>query len=258
MEADDQTFTDDALTAACGLHMDNLRRLITWRAVVPVQAGGGRGRVRLWTLPQALRISVTAQFFDAAFSLQMAHTLTYCLPLDDMLQRYDPTFLKDQAISEEDGALLSSKTYLIKSSRDRIGHVFVLDRTYVYADVLGEIPYLSGVLKLEENRFYPTHDPSRFLWGMIANRFNRRPTKTGMHDIDESSLLLGDVYFGGKRRDVNKAHEALVGGIDTQIIDWDRITFRSCLVIDLSVGLELTFRRLLNLPVTYSPNLRME
>jgi hypothetical protein len=258
MEADGQTFTDELLTAACGLHMDNLRRLITWRAVVPVQAGGGRGRVRLWTLPQALRISVTAQFFDAGFSLQMAHTLTYCLPLDDMLQRFDPVFLNDLAISEEDRALLSSQTYLIESSRDRIGHVFVLDRTYVYTDVLGETPALYGVLKLEENRFYPTHDPSRFLWGMIADRFNRRPQETSVHDIDKSSLLLGDVYFRGKPRDLNKAHKDLISGIDTQIIDWDQVTFRNCLVIDLSVGLELTFRRLLNLPVTYSPNLRME
>ena len=47
MEGSKTTFTGDAVTAACGLHRDNLRRLITWRAVIPVQAGAGRGRVRL-------------------------------------------------------------------------------------------------------------------------------------------------------------------------------------------------------------------
>ena len=76
--------------------------------------------------------------------------------------------------------------------------------------------------------------------------------------LQKSSLLLGDVYFRGKRRELNKAHEALFGGIDTQIIDWDQVTFRNCVVIDLSVGLELTFRCLFNLPVSYSPNLRMD
>jgi hypothetical protein len=258
METDEQKFTDEALTKACGLHMDNLRRLITWRAVVPVQAGGGRGRVRLWTLSQALRISVTAQFFDAGFSLRMAHTLTYCLPLDDMLQRYDPALLSNVKTSEEDRELLSPEPYLLQSSRDRIGHVYVLDRKYVYTDVHGQLPELFGVLSLDENRFYPTYDPSRFLWGLIANMLNRRPRKIAIREIDRSSLLLGDIYFRGKQREFNKAHAALFRQIDTQIIDWDRITFRNCLVIDLSVGLELTFRRLLNLPVSYSPNLRME
>src|SRR5216684_6744624 len=83
-------FTDEQVTNACNLHIDNLRRLITWGAVCPVQSGGGRGRVRQWTARQALRISVTAQFVEAGFSLQMSHTITYCLPLDDLLYAYDP------------------------------------------------------------------------------------------------------------------------------------------------------------------------
>jgi hypothetical protein len=252
------TFTDDVLVSASGLHRDNLRRLITWRAVVPIQAGGGRGRVRLWALAQVLRVCVTTQFFDAGFSLRMAHTLTYCLPLDDMLQRFDPAFLADPRTAEADRELLSAEPYSVRSSRDRIGHVYVLDRKYVYTDVLGELPYLYGVLNLDDNRFYPTYDPGRFLWGLIANSFDRRPATTGIHDIDRSSLLLGDVYFREGSSEITKALEDLIAGIDTQILDWDELTFRNCLVIDLSVGLELAFRRVLDLPAFYSPNERMD
>src|SRR5262249_55086916 len=83
-------YTDAQVLDATGLPIDSLRRLITWGAVRPAQAGGGRGRVRLGTTRQALRITATAQFTAAGFSLQMAHTLTYCVPLDGLMGIFDP------------------------------------------------------------------------------------------------------------------------------------------------------------------------
>ena len=82
MEADTETllmvpqrFTDEQVTEACNLHVDNLRKLITWGAVIPAQAGGGRGRVRLWTMGHVRRISITASIQNAGFSLRLAHTI---------------------------------------------------------------------------------------------------------------------------------------------------------------------------------------
>jgi hypothetical protein len=91
---DDRTFTDQQLTSACELHVDNLRQLITWKAVIPYQAGGGRGRVRLWTITHVHRISMTASIFHAGFSLRMAHTLAYLMPFDELLGLYDPLTLE--------------------------------------------------------------------------------------------------------------------------------------------------------------------
>jgi hypothetical protein len=39
-----------------------------------------------------MQIAATAEFVDARFSLKMAHTLTYCLPLDNLLLLYDLEF----------------------------------------------------------------------------------------------------------------------------------------------------------------------
>ncbi len=90
---DTQTFTDQQVTTACGMHQDNLRRLITWKAVIPVQARGGRGRVRLWSMEHARRISIISTLFNAGFSLRLAHTIAYCLPFEQRLNTYEPYIL---------------------------------------------------------------------------------------------------------------------------------------------------------------------
>src|SRR5215469_2003711 len=135
----DKKFTDEEVTAASNLHIDNLRRLITWGAVTPAQAGGGRGRVRLWTLSQAMRIAVTAEFVEAGFSLQMAHTLTYCLPFDDMLRLYDPEFLKkhfDVAHSPNLRAMVSPDETDYWPDKTLMGSaLFVVNRRLVYGDL---------------------------------------------------------------------------------------------------------------------------
>ncbi len=92
---DDRTYTDEQVTSACDFHVDNLRQLITWRAIVPAQKGGGRGRVRLWTMSDVQRISTIASIFNAGFSLKMAHTLSYLIPVSDfIIGIFDPMVLE--------------------------------------------------------------------------------------------------------------------------------------------------------------------
>lgn len=94
-------FTDQQVTAACDLHLDNLRKLITWRAVIPIVGGGGRGKTRKWSLMRANRITVIATIFNAGFSLRMAHTITYCAPLDRLFFALNPSALTGGAIKKE-------------------------------------------------------------------------------------------------------------------------------------------------------------
>src|SRR5215831_3331166 len=90
-------YTDQQVIAATGMPVDSLRRLITWGAVRPSQSGGGRGRVRLWSTHQALRVCVTSELAAEGYSLRMAHTLAYCLPLTNLMLWFDPEFAKVMA-----------------------------------------------------------------------------------------------------------------------------------------------------------------
>lgn len=254
---DEKTFTDEQVTAACNLHIDNLRRLITWGAVKPVQAGGGRGRVRLWSFRQAMRVAVTAEFFEAGFSLQMAHTLAYCLPLDDMLRLFDPDFIErhidlDDPKEKHIKRLLSARTSNYWLPRDVVGsEIVILDRRLVYADILGESHELFGLIDPAANRYYPTHDPKRFLWGVLSNTVGSRLKAPAIAEIDRDSLLLDKMYFEAGPAKIRKFCEKIMRGVETYLIDPEDYLYRNLLKINLNVGLVIAFRRLLGLPVTY-------
>jgi len=251
---DEMRITDEQVTAACNLHIDNLRRLITWGAVKPAQAGGGRGRVRLWSFPQAMRIALTAEFFEAGFSLQMAHTLTYCLPFDDMLALYDPEFLSNKVdLSIPANAQL--KEMLRPNGKDywpdraHVGHVIVLDRRFVYADILGDTYQLFAIIEPERNRLHPIWDPRAFYFGVVTEGSPKR--KPGFKSVSPSSLLIDKFHFtAGKRSRLRRVLE-LGKFVESQIDDPADYVYRNCLSLDLGVGLAVAFRKLLGLPAEY-------
>ncbi len=216
----DTVFTDDQVTSACNLHLDNLRRLITWGAVKPIQAGGGRGRVRKWTARQGLRISVTAQFVEAGFSLQMAHTLTYCLPLDDFLYVYEPDFIRSHLKERRDlgarrlKAMLSPVGKNYWPTKDYLGtEVIIVDRRYVYADVTGDRGTLFVIIDVIDDEF--------------------------LNDADDS--------------DYDRFARCIPEGVDTSIVSVDSLVCRNLCLINLAVGLTEFIRKLLGLPVSYHP-----
>jgi hypothetical protein len=253
---DDTLFTDEQLTGACGLHLDNLRRLITWGAVKPVQAGGGRGRVRLWSFQQAMRVAVTAEFFEAGFSLQMAHTLTYCLPLDDMLRLFDPEFIERYADlsappERHIKQLVSRRGSSYWLPAGSVGsEIVILDRRLVYADVLGQAPQLFGKIDRAGNRFYPTYDPKRFLSGVLSKAIGHPLQEAAIAQVGRESLLIDDRYFGADERDLTAYCHKITRGLETQLIG-DEYLYRNLLKINLNTGLVIAFRRLLGLPVKY-------
>jgi hypothetical protein len=259
---DEKTFTDEQVTAACNLHIDNLRRLITWGAVRPVQGGGGRGRVRLWDFRQAMRIAVTAEFFEAGFSLQMAHTLTYCLPFDDLLHIYDPKFLVENVDqqSPKDAylrAMMNEEATNYWPPGDAVGgEIWIINRRFVYADLLGDTGHPFGIIDPERNRFYPMVNPTKFYWGVVTQgRGKRAWAKPAIQKIDRQSLLLDDAYFSSRTRGRIKGLSKLPI-LQTLPLRGEQIDvpeeryYRSLLKINMNVGLVGAFRGLLGFPVS--------
>jgi hypothetical protein len=258
----DKKFTDEEVTEACNLHIDNLRRLITWGAVTPVQAGGGRGRVRLWTLSQAMRIAVTAEFVEAGFSLQMGHTLTYCLPFDDMLNLYDPEFLKKH-IKVEDSphvrAMLSPSETNYWPDKSLMGSVlFVVNRRLVYGNLLHDEGQLFGVIDVERNRFLPFWDPNIAWRGNLAIATGVALKRPAFKRVSRQSLLIDDAFFPRSERkrsqlydDLHRVQDQIFhSASQDQIDEPDKLYYRSLLKLNLNIGLVIAFRRLNGFPVS--------
>ena len=256
------TFTDQQVTGAAGLHLDNLRRLITWGAVKPIQAGGGRGRVRMWTARQALRISVTAQFVEAGFSLRMAHTLTYCIPLDDLLYTFDPEIIRTKlADKPEPGyarlkAMISAegKDYWPDSDRYLGSIVLIVDGKYLYADVLGDSPTLFAIIDRERQRVYTDSSPYQFKYGAGMVEDFGLPKRTDAKRIDRRSLLIDDEYLSkGWKHSYQRFQKLIPKGVTTHFLAVDHVIAKNFCVINLAVGLTDFVRKLLGLPVDYRP-----
>jgi hypothetical protein len=255
-------FTDEQVTNACGLHIDNLRRLITWGAVKPVQAGGGRGRVRKWTARQALRVSATAQFVEAGFSLQMGHTLTYCLPLDDLLYAYDPEIIRTHLKGMRDPGSSRLRTMISRRGKNywpnkgSLGsEVLIVDRQFLYADVLGDAPTLFAVMEIERQRVWPTrYNPYRFVFGAgMVEDFNL-PKIVDAQEISRSSLLIDDDFFQEDAPpNFDRVEAKIPAGLTTQILSLNGLICRNLTAINLAVGFTACVRKLLGLPLNYQP-----
>ena len=270
------TYTDDEVTGACNLHIDNLRRLITWGAVRPVQAGGGRGRVRKWTADQVLRISVTAQFVDAGFSLQMAHTLTHCIPQYHLVYTYDPErirpYLERHEISSGSTALASRHAFGSQAPHWRPSRVVIIDRKLLYANDFDYWYSYYAAIDLELNRVYPTISPYEHLLEDKVQQevFYSKPhpfrysSREGQYDailrnnpyldIVRSSLLIDEEFLEIKspeREDFFR--KILTEGIPNDFYSFDDLICKNFVVIDLSLGLTVCVQKLLGLPLSYWP-----
>ncbi|MBX7199048.1 MAG: MerR family transcriptional regulator [Rhodospirillaceae bacterium] len=258
-----ETYTDEQVTTATGLHVDNLRKLITWGAVRPAQGGGGRGRVRKWTTRQALRIAITAHLVDAGFSLQMAHTVTYCLPLDDLLHAYDPAMMRAVAAKSKDQWDAFMLQQLTDPSQpdlpnDRyLGSLTVLvDGRYLYSDCLGDSPYLMAVIDQGASIVYPTwSSPYTFQYGSGTTEELDLPRTVDAAEIERSSLLINEKYLRPRKgRTIPTA--VLPKGVPHQIIAIDDIVCKTLVVINLALSLLRCVRSLQGLPIEYQPHER--
>lgn len=253
-----ETYTDEQVTAACDIHVDNLRRLITWRAVKPAQSGGGRGRVRKWTIDQVMRIAATAEITRAGFSLQMAHTLVCGLPTADILDWHDPEFIRahvdlSQPVESYMRALIMPEVVDYWPPDDVIGtQLYVLDGTLVYGDLTGDAPLLSGIIDPERNEFHPLWSQFRHGWAR-ADGTKRKPYLTKR---ERRNVLIPDFYFTASDDRISRRTERLMRALEAQTAhEPDELQAISSLRINLAAGLRLAFRKLLGLPVE-EPSLR--
>jgi hypothetical protein len=252
-------YTDQQIIAATGMPVDSLRRLITWGAVRPAQSGGGRGRVRLWTTRQALRISVTAQFASAGFSLQMAHSLTYCIPLDQLLSLYDPETLtialadrRRRKGNDADGNDLldvlttrkQPKIWPIPGQYEG-SETIIVDGRFLYSDAYGDTPTLMAEIDNERQRVVPYSDPLR---ATFYDEALERESSSDVVQIDKGSLLIDRKYLGPKGRKAlfDNALPA-PSQVDSNLLCKSRLS------INLALGFVLCVRALRGLPTTYSP-----
>lgn len=250
-----RTYTDEEVTSACGLHLDNLRRLITWRAIKPAQSGGGRGRIRRWSIGQVMRIAVTAEFARVGLSLRLAHTLTYCLPLDDMLKPYDPAFIEEHVnladpVEVHMRGLVMPELEDYWPTTDVVGsQTYIVDNSLVYSDALGDTPTLFGIIDPDKKQYHPVRWFPEHHYGMTAASIDK-PTKSSLLKVDRSSLLVPPFYFKAKEWELRTRQQRLTRDIDTQIISVEDVRCRSFLWINLAAALVATFRRLHGLPVS--------
>ncbi len=242
-------FTDRQVIAATGMAVDSLRRLITWGAVRPSQSGGGRGRVRLWSTHQALRICVTSELAAEGYSLQMAHTLAYCLPLTNLMLYFDPEYSKVFARrTSADSPQKNLLKALTHSEPPKIfpgpgqyanSQVLILERRLVYSNVEEEFELVAEI-DADRQRVRPLHDPEREVQG--DSNDEDPPT------VDKSSLLIDRRYLSarGQRRLQDDD-----GVIRTQKLDM--IMCKSLLSLNLSLSFVLCVRRLQGFKTIFSP-----
>ncbi|WP_146208777.1 hypothetical protein [Azospirillum sp. TSO22-1] len=245
-----RTFTDEQVMDACEISQENLRKLIQWGAVRPVQSGGGRGKVRLWDFNQANRISVTAQLFNAGLSLRMAHTLAYALPLDDMLMFYDVDLWEELGKRDDPdfAELMHPDAGAFEYYWRRIGHVVIAKGGFVYTDALAQSPTVFGYIDRSTNTYVTYKDPSQFYWGMYASNVDGAPRRVGVSDIDPKTLALKVVSKEEwKKIEADNGKPRYMLSVPSDFPSYFQI-------IALYMGLSVTFRKLLGLPVERSEN----
>jgi hypothetical protein len=260
-EATSPRYTDQQVIAATGLPLDSLRRLITWGAVRPAQAGGGRGRVRLWTTRQALRISVTAQFADAGYSLQMAHTLTYCVPLDGVLSLYDPETLST-IVPELRGEKFPRPTTALQllelltktkepedwwvASAYPGGETLIVDGRYLYCNLYGKGLSLMAEIDALRQSVVPYSNPTK---GTTYDTFLKKELPTDVARISHSSLLINPKELKSQGKDVRRKVN-----VPTKLKVGREVLCKSALSLNLVLGFVLCVRALNGIPSRYRPS----
>ena len=132
--------------------------------------------------------------------------------------------------------------------------VFIVDRRYMYADVLGDYPTLMAVIDLERQRVWPTFSPYQFVFGAgMVEDFNL-PKIVDARQISRSSLLIDDEFLPvDQLPNIALFEQKLPGGLISQIFSLDSLVCRNLTAINLAVGLTACVRKLLDLPLDYLP-----
>lgn len=229
-------YTDDQLLVATGLHIDNVRKLVTWGAVRPIKGGRGRGRVRMWGAHTVRHIACVAAVVNAGQSLKIAHTLVYLDVLSDLfIDMIDP---KNLTLNVGDKyEWFNPRTPLEHGDHDF--RLIIADGRYVFIHSYNE-PIAKGILA--DGCFRSNVDFGQIVGSDENGKpINLRPfweIAPGRCEIDPGSLAWE--YDPSLR--------------DDPAIDWQRVLDAavSITTVNLSLACKIAMRRLLGIPVFFA------
>lgn len=226
---------------ATGLHIDNVRKLVTWGAVHPAKGGRGRGNVRMWSAHTVRHIACVSALVNSGLSVKMAHTLVYLDVLGDIfLDIIDPEAL---AMNSGDKYGWFDPKSPLDPQENNDFRLIVADGKYVYIQTLSsEEPMSKGLLadggtmfrtSIDFNNIHVNFDAV----GEIERSWPLWETAGGHLKINPSSLAW-------------QYDNTLVDG---GAIDWSA-AYRSAVsitTVNLSLACKIAMRRLLDIPVFF-------
>lgn len=237
-----ELYSDDQLLDATGLHIDNVRKLVTWGAVRPAKGGRGRGNVRMWTASTVRHVACIAALTDAGMSLKMAHTVVYLDVVGDVFfDIIDPTTL---AMNAGDRHGWFDPERPLKTLERGDFRLAIADGKYVFFhSVAAKKPIPKGILEENGTIFRTFVDFAHYSGVPGADgRLERLQPKwepvPGFVEVDPGSLAW--VY--DPSLDSN------------DVIDW-RLAFDAAVsmtTVNLSLACKIAMRRLLKLPVFFA------
>jgi hypothetical protein len=236
-----ELYTDDQLLEATGLHIDNVRKLVTWGAVRPAKGGRGRGNVRMWYAHTVRHIACVAALVNAGLSVKMAHTLVYLDILGDIFfDIIDPETLAMNS-GDKDGWFDPERP--LDPQDDHDFRLIIADGKYVFIHSLTkETPIPKGILADAGTLFRTYVDFSRYSGsvgddGKVKDLRPKWEMAPGHFEVDPGSLAW----------QYDKTLE------DETAIDWQTAYSAavSITTVNLSLACKIAMRRLLNIPVFF-------
>lgn len=235
-----ELYSDDELLKATGLHIDNVRKLVTWGAVRPAKGGRGRGRVRMWYAHTVRHIACVAALVNAGLSLKIAHTLVYLDVLGHIFfDIIDPETLAMNA-GDKEGWFDPERP--LDPHDDHDFRLIIADGRYVFIRSYNE-PIAKGIIA--NGRFRSNVDFGQMIGSGELDEngkpINLRPIweriAPGRCEIDPGSLAWE--YDPSLR--------------DDAAIDWQTAfdAAVSITTVNLSLACKIAMRRLLGIPVFF-------
>jgi hypothetical protein len=230
---DDKLFTDEQLVEATGLHIDNVRKLVTWGAVSPAKGGRGRGNIRYWYASTVRYVARVAALFDAGLSLQMAHTINFLQMLDVVYDFADPEIL---AMNNGDTEGWFDPTKPLSEADDLDLCIYVVNGRYVFSGTRDEdIPSPDAEL-MNSRTLYKTSTDFHRISEFNGNRLAKWQRRDGSNFVNPDSLAW--------EYDPQLNYEGWLDHYHNPI---------SIQRINLSFATRVAMRKLLGIPVFFSP-----
>jgi len=168
----------------------------------------------------------------------MAHTLTYCLPLDYLLRAYEAV------MPESARGIYATRL----PTKEALGsETFIVDKKYLYSDVRGTRGVLFAEIDDVNQKVYPRFGLQELSEWELPDMFYTDDSQD-LRNVSMKSLLIdeGESFEG-------RAHVSHPPGFPDPVASPDKIVCRDLLIVNLAIGLTIFTNRLLGIPFKYFP-----